>query len=169
MVNCFNAIANGGKVYKPYVVEKVVAADGKSLYQAKPTELLETGLTEDVTRNMMNETLKRVVSAEGTAGAGALKEYRIAGKTGTAMKVKEGQYSDDKICSFVGYAPADDPVLTVIVVVNEARATVKNKYGYPIRHYGGTVAAPVTSKIVLRALKHLGVPEDEPLPTISGN
>jgi len=115
---------------------------------------------------MMNQTLKKVVSAEGTAGAGALKVYRIAGKTGTAMKVKNGQYSEDKVCSFVGYAPADDPRLSVIVVVNEARAKLMNKYGYRIRHYGGTVAAPVVSKIMLRALKHLGVPEDPPLPSI---
>lgn len=160
MLNCFNAIANGGKVYKPYVVGKVVSRDGKVLYQAQPTELLETGLTREVTREMMNETLKRVVSGEGTAGSGALKEYRIAGKTGTAHKVKQGQYSSDKICSFVGYAPADNPALTVIVVVNEARAKVLNKWGWRIRHYGGTVAAPVMSRIVLRSLKHLGVPED---------
>jgi len=160
MLNCFNAIANGGKVYKPYVVNRVVGADGKTIYQAEPTELLETGLTRDVTRVMMNETLKRVVSGEGTAGSGALKEYRIAGKTGTAHKVKQGQYSNDKICSFVGYAPADNPVLSVIVVVNEARGKVLNKWGWPIRHYGGTVAAPVVSRIVLRSLKHLGVPED---------
>lgn len=167
MVNCFNAIANGGKVFKPYVVEKVVARDGKVLYEATPTELLDTGLTQEVTREMMNKTLKRVVSAEGTAGAGALKEYSIAGKTGTAMKVKDGQYSGDKVCSFVGYAPADNPRLTVICVVNEARAKVKNKHGWPIRHYGGTVAAPVVSQIILRSLKHLGVPEDPPQPAVS--
>lgn len=160
MLNCFNAIANGGKVYKPYVVDKVVGADGKVIYRAEPSLLLETGLNEEITRQMMNETLKRVVSGEGTAGSGALKEYRIAGKTGTAHKVKQGQYSSDKICSFVGYAPADQPVLSVIVVVNEARGKVLNKWGWPIRHYGGTVAAPVMSRIVLRSLKHLGVPED---------
>ncbi|MBE7492867.1 MAG: penicillin-binding protein 2 [Planctomycetes bacterium] len=160
MLNCFNAIANGGRVLKPYVVNRVVGADGRMLYQAAPEDLLQTGLTRQVTREMMNETLKRVVSGEGTAGSGALKEYRIAGKTGTAHKVKQGQYSSDKICSFVGYAPADQPVISVIVVVNEARAKVLNRYGWRIRHYGGTVAAPVMSRIVLRSLKHLGVPED---------
>lgn len=160
MLNCFNAIANGGKVYKPHVVGRVVGPDGKVLYQARAEELLETGLTQEVTRQMMNDTLKRVVSGEGTAGSGALEEYRIAGKTGTAHKVKQGQYSTDKVCSFVGYAPADQPVISVIVVVNEARAKVLNKWGWRIRHYGGTVAAPVMSRIVLRSLKHLGVPED---------
>lgn len=160
MLNCFNAIANGGKVFKPYVLGRVVDADGKMIYQGRAEELLQTGLTREVTREMMNETLKGVVSGEGTAGKGALKEYRIAGKTGTAMKVTAGQYSDDKVCSFVGYAPADSPVLSVIVVVNEARAKVLDRWGNPIRHYGGTVAAPVMSRIVLRSLKHLGVPED---------
>ncbi|MCC6463892.1 MAG: penicillin-binding protein 2 [Planctomycetes bacterium] len=168
MLNCFNAIANGGRVMKPYAVNRVTAADGKVLYEAQPTVLLDTGLSHEVTRVQMNETLKRVVSGEGTAGSGALKEYRIAGKTGTAHKVKNGQYSSDKICSFVGYAPADNPVISVIVVVNEARGKVLNKWGYPIRHYGGTVAAPAMSRITLRALKHLGVPEDAPLPETVG-
>lgn len=166
MLNCFNAIANGGTVYKPFVVARVVDDTGKVLYQGEPAELLKTGLTREVTREMMNETLKRVVSREGTAGAGALKEYRVAGKTGTAMKVKGGQYSKDKVCSFVGYAPADNPVLSVIVVVNEARATVKNKWGYPIQHFGGTVAAPTVSRIMLRSLKHLGVDEDPEPPVL---
>jgi cell division protein FtsI/penicillin-binding protein 2 len=110
----------------------------------------------------MNATLKRVVSAEGTAKAASITEYQIAGKTGTAMKVKGGQYSQDKVCSFVGYAPADDPCITVIVTVNEARGVVKTKWGYPIQHFGGTVAAPTMSRITLRVLKYLGVAETPP-------
>jgi cell division protein FtsI (penicillin-binding protein 3) len=160
MLNCFNAIANGGKVFKPWVIQTVVGADGKVVYEGRPELLLESGLSEEVTRTMMNETLKGVVE-DGTATSAQLKEYLIAGKTGTAKKVKGGQYSNDKVCSFVGYAPADNPALSVIVVVNEANAKVLNKYGWAIRHYGGTVAAPTMSRIVLRSLKLMGVPEDE--------
>ncbi len=161
MLNCFNAIANGGHVYQPWVVQRVEDRGGKVLYQGAPKILLESGLDEVVTRQMMNETLKGVVE-DGTAQGAMISQYKIAGKTGTAHKVKDGQYSSDKICSFVGYAPADNPVLSVIVVVNEARAKNLNKWGWRIRHYGGTVAAPTMSKIVLRSLKHLGVPEDAP-------
>lgn len=163
MLNCFNAIANGGHVYKPWVIGRVNGPDGKLLYEGKPEVLVESGLSEEVTRKLMNETLKGVVE-DGTATSAHIDQYRIAGKTGTAHKVKMGQYSDDKICSFVGYAPADNPVISVIVVVNEARAKVMNKYGWPIRHYGGTVAAPTMSRIVLRSLKQLGVAEDAPEP-----
>ena len=168
MLNCFNAIANGGKVYKPWVVGKVTDAEGRELYQGKPEVLLDSGLSEEVTRKMMNQTLKGVVE-DGTATAANIKQYVIAGKTGTAHKVKNGQYSSDKICSFVGYAPADNPAISVIVVVNEANAHVMNKWGWRIRHYGGTVAAPTMSRIVLRSLKHLGVPEDAITPEDSAS
>lgn len=163
MLNSFNAIANGGSLMKPYVIRRIVAADGEILFERKPEVLMESGLSAEVTRKLMNDTLKRVVSAEGTAKGAKLDEYAIAGKTGTAHKVKGGQYSSDKICSFVGYAPADDPCISVIVVVNEARAKVLNKWGYPIQHFGGTVAAPTMSRITLRALKYLGVSETAPL------
>ena len=62
----------------------------------------------------------------------------------------------------MGYAPADEPCITVIVTVNEARGVVKNKWGYPIQHFGGTVAAPTMARITLRTLKYLGVAETEP-------
>lgn len=160
MLNCFNALANGGKIYKPWVISRIESPDAETLYEGAPRELLDSGLDERVTREMMNETLKAIVN-EGTATNAKLKQYQIAGKTGTAMKVKEGVYSEDKVCSFVGYAPADNPAVSVIVVVNEARAHNVNEYGNRIRHYGGTTAAPTMSRVVLRSLKHLGVPEDE--------
>lgn len=162
MLNCFNAIANGGDLMKPFVVRRIVSSDGEVLFERQPEILAHTGLSQHVTRDLMNATLKRVVSAEGTAKAASITEYQIAGKTGTAHKVKGGQYSEDKICSFVGYAPADEPCITVIVTVNEARGVVKNKWGYPIQHFGGTVAAPTMARITLRTLKYLGVAETEP-------
>ena len=169
MLNSFNAIANGGDLLKPYVVRRVIAAGGKVVFERQPEILCHSGLSREVTREKMNSTLKRVVSGEGTAKSAAITEYQIAGKTGTAHKVKGGQYSEDKICSFVGYAPADDPRISVIVVVNEARAKVLNRWGYPIQHFGGTVAAPTMSRITLRTLKYLGVAETEPVLPELGN
>ncbi|MEE9312293.1 MAG: hypothetical protein V3V10_07750, partial [Planctomycetota bacterium] len=61
-----------------------------------------------------------------------------------------------------GFAPAESPTISVIVSVNEARAKNYNKWGWRIRHYGGTVAAPTHARVVLRSLKHLGVPERTP-------
>lgn len=160
MLNCFNALANGGHVYKPYVIREVKGADGKILHQGQPTELLDCWVSRE-TALALRPMLSDVVS-EGTARNALLPQYQIAGKTGTAHKVKDGQYSPDKICSFVGFAPADNPVISIIVVVNEARAKNVNKYGWRIRHYGGTVAAPTVARTVLRTLKHLGVPEQAP-------
>jgi len=159
MLNCFNAIANGGHVYKPYIVRRVTDADGAVLHEGAPRVLLDSWMSRE-TSEMLRPLLADVVNS-GTAGNARLPEYQIAGKTGTSLKVKNGQYSRDKICSFVGYAPADDPVISIIVVVNEAQAENYNRWGYRIRHYGGTVAAPTVARVVLRSLKHLGVPERE--------
>jgi cell division protein FtsI/penicillin-binding protein 2 len=157
LLNSFNAFAADGKVFKPYVVGSVTEPDGKVLHQGEPRELLESWMSPE-TAATMRPLLANVVQA-GTAGNARIPEYRIAGKTGTSLKVKNGQYSRDKICSFVGYAPADDPQISIIVVVNEARAVNYNQWGYRIRHYGGTVAAPTVARVVLRTLKHMGVPE----------
>jgi cell division protein FtsI (penicillin-binding protein 3) len=159
MLNCFNALANGGKVYQPYVVRRVTGSDGKVLHDAKPTELLDSWMSEK-TALMLRPLLADVVN-EGTAKSALLDRFQVAGKTGTAHKVRDGQYTEDKICSFVGFAPAEDPVVTIIVVVNEARAKNVNKWGWRIRHYGGTVAAPTVARVVLRTLTHLDVPGRE--------
>jgi cell division protein FtsI/penicillin-binding protein 2 len=157
MLNCFNALAGGGKVYQPYVVRRVTGTDGKVLHDASPQPLLDSWMSEGTAR-ALRPFLADVVSG-GTATNARLEQYAIAGKTGTAHKVVNGQYTEDKICSFVGFAPAEDPAISIIVVVNEARARNLNKWGWRIRHYGGTVAAPTVARVVLRSLKHLGVPE----------
>ncbi len=160
MLNCFNSMASGGKVYQPYVIKRVTGSDGKVLHEAVPEALLESWMSEK-TATAIRPFLADVVS-DGTATNAKLKQYQIAGKTGTAHKVVGGQYTEDKICSFVGFAPAENPQISIIVVVNEARARNVNKYGWRIRHYGGTVAAPTVARVVLRSLKHMGVPEAPP-------
>jgi stage V sporulation protein D (sporulation-specific penicillin-binding protein) len=159
MLNSFNAIANHGQVLKPYIVRRVTDQDGELVYEGQPRELLDSWMSPE-TADALRPLLAEVVNS-GTAGNANLPQYQVAGKTGTSLKVKNGQYSRDKICSFVGYAPADDPVISIIVVVNEARAVNYNQWGNRIRHYGGTVAAPTVARVVLRSLKHLGVPERE--------
>src|SRR5690606_38319592 len=131
MLNCFNALANGGNVYQPYVIRRVTGSDGKVLHEAAPKALLDCWMSEETAR-ALRPCLADVVN-DGTARNAQLKQYQVAGKTGTAHKVENGQYTENKICSFVGFAPADDPQISIIVVVNEARARNVNQYGYRIR------------------------------------
>lgn len=89
----------------------------------------------------------------GTAPRAAVPGYRVAGKTGTAHKLENGRYTNKYLSSFVGIAPASDPRLIVVVVIDEPTAG---------KHYGGEVAAPVFAQITAGALRSLGVRPDAP-------
>lgn len=96
--------------------------------------------------------LEQVVSTEGTGSAADTKAYRVAGKTGTAKKLKKGIYVDDSyVAVFVGIAPVDSPEIVVVVVVDDPK-----KNGF----YGGQVAAPVFSRVASRVLRYLDVRPD---------
>ena len=97
--------------------------------------------------------MEMVTNEGGTGTLAAVPGYRVAGKTGTAQKVDPvtGGYSADKrVASFVGFAPADNPRLVVMVVIDEPQTHV----------YGGLVAAPVFSRLTGQALRYLGVATD---------
>jgi cell division protein FtsI (penicillin-binding protein 3) len=104
----------------------------------------------------MIEALKTVVTKEGTAPEAALKNYVVAGKTGTAQKVENGTYASGKyISSFIGFFPADKPELLIAVVMDEP------KEGY----YGGKVCGPVFRDIAERCASYLNIPPDPNLTT----
>ena len=104
------------------------------------------------TVSQLLEMLESVVSKDGTGVNASVVGYRIAGKTGTVKKSSIGGYSDDNyIASFVGLAPASNPKLVMAVVINEPRGE---------DYYGGTVAAPVFSRVMAGALRILNVPLD---------
>lgn len=97
--------------------------------------------------------LEEVVGPQGTGAAAAVARYRVAGKTGTVHKVVNGEYSADRYLSlFAGFAPASDPRLVGVVVIDEPR-----RGGY----YGGRVAAPVFARVMAGALRLLNVPPDD--------
>ena len=103
----------------------------------------------------MVEALKTVVSPEGTAPDAALKDYTVAGKTGTAQKAGPGGYLPGKyFASFIGFFPADNPQLCISVVMDEP------KEGY----YGGQVCGPVFREIAERCASYLNIPPDENSP-----
>jgi len=102
----------------------------------------------------MREVLKKVTEDGGTATAAKLDGNNVAGKTGTAQKYnpKTGRYSKDSyVSSFVGFIPADNPCIAMIVVIHDPKGM----------HYGGVVAAPVFKAISDEALAYLNVPRDD--------
>jgi cell division protein FtsI (penicillin-binding protein 3) len=146
----FASVANGGNLLRPYVVGRIVRADGEVI-EARP-EVVGHPISPATAR-----TLGRMFEAvveEGTGQAAAVPGYRVAGKTGTAQIAVQGGYSPDRfVASFAGFAPARNPVLLAAIAIHEPRG----------RYHGGEVAAPAFAAIARQVLPYLGVaPEREP-------
>lgn len=108
-----------------------------------------------ITVRQMRAMLEAATGDEGTGGQARVPQYRVAGKTGTVHKNMGGRYVTDRYLSiFAGMAPASDPRLVAVVVINDPRGG---------QHFGGQVAAPVFSKVMAGALRILNVPPDGPL------
>lgn len=151
MVNAVNTLATGGLLLKPYLVDKLTSSTGSVILQNRP-QVLRRVITE-TTAKKMSEMLVSVTGQGGSGFRAAIPGYRVAGKTGTAQKFskEEGSYSNtDFVASFAGFAPAHDPVLTAIVVIDEPARDI----------YGGVIAAPVWAEVISKSLKYLGVEPD---------
>lgn len=147
-------VANGGVRVAPRIVDRVVDANGATIYT--PPHAPPVRVISERTAAVLNEILKSVV-ARGTGRNAALAEHVVAGKTGTAQKAVRGGYSFDKVvASFAGYVPADRPRLVILVVVDEPKGS----------QYGGTVAAPAFRAIAEASLRYLGVPPSLPSRSI---
>jgi cell division protein FtsI (penicillin-binding protein 3) len=149
LITAISAIANGGQLLRPYVVDRVADSKGNAVRQFHPV-IIRRVLSKE-TAETMTSILRRVVEEGGTGTKAALPHYDVAGKTGTAQKVDRtaGGYSEDRfISSFVGYGPSSQPRLVILVVIDEPQ-------GIP---YGGTVAGPVFKNIAERSLTHLNIP-----------
>jgi cell division protein FtsI (penicillin-binding protein 3) len=112
-------------------------------------------LLSPATARTMRGMLEAAASPEGTAPRARTAGYRVAGKTGTARKLKGGQYVNAYVASFAGFAPASDPRIVVAVMVDEPSAGV---------FYGGDVAGPVFAQITAGALRTLAVMPDAAVP-----
>jgi len=144
MITAISAIANGGKLLEPYLVQSITNAAGKTVYSH------ETVVKRQVISEETAKTVSRIL-AEGVAGNGGAKNayvagYRVAAKTGTSEKI--GDDRNARIASCVGFAPADDPQIAVIVVVDEPTDGIK---------YGSVAAAPYVANIFEAVLPYLGV------------
>ena len=161
MVSAMGAIANGGVLMKPYVVSEIRDVQGRVLRQMLPQ--VKRRVVSPETARTVTTILEGVVT-EGTGGKAAIPGFRVAGKTGTAQKIdpRTGAYSATQfVGSFVGFAPADNPRLAMIVVIDEPRGEA----------WGGTVAAPVFRRVGEQVLNYMGVSSSEPvkLAMVSGS
>ena len=146
MLSILCTIANDGVVMKPYVIKQVVAADGTVLLRRQP-EVVRRAIRSD-TAALMSSLLARVCEEGGTGTKAGVEGFRVAGKTGTAQKVIAGHYSEtDYMASFVGFLPAENPEIGMIVVFDEPQ---------PL-HTGGAVSAPVFGEIAEQAVRYLGI------------
>jgi len=154
IVRAVAAVATGGMLVEPRIVQKVVDDEGKSVYEPPKGE--PRRVMSEKTAAVLNEILKNVVS-RGTGEQAALAEHVVAGKTGTAQKAGRGGYMPGHyVGSFAGYVPADKPKLVMLVVIDEPRG----------QHYGGTVAAPVFREVAEATLRYMGVAPSIPSRTI---
>lgn len=150
ITNAFAVLANGGILYRPYIVKEIRTADGVPVQRNEPTKIRR--VISRKTAQMMREILGNVVE-RGTGKRAAANGYRVAGKTGTAQKfnVSAGGYSSTRlVTSFVGFAPAEYPAVVISAIVDEPAEN----------EWGGTVAAPLFKRIAERVLPYMDLPPD---------
>jgi penicillin-binding protein 2B len=149
-VAAINAIANGGKLMKPYIIDKIVDPNTGDVIQENTPTVVREQVVSEATAKKVRDILETVVT-DGTGTNFYIEGYQVAGKTGTAQKVgPSGGYVDGKyIYSFIGFAPKDDPELVVYVVIDEPDV--------PHYFYGGSVVAQAFKPIMLNSLQYLSV------------
>lgn len=141
LVTAISAIANGGKLMTPYVVGKQLDADGNVISETEPTVRRQV-ISEETAKTLAG--MMEMVVSEGTGKNGYVPGYRVAGKTGTSQKDNK---NDEYIASFGCFAPANDPEIAVLIVVDE-----------PVGAHGGSaVCAPIARRFVEKTLEYMNV------------
>lgn len=157
------AVVNGGYVLEPYIVSQVLDADGNVVKENGRT-VLRQAISESTSATMC-DMMEKVVT-EGTAKGAHTPGYRVGGKTGTSEKTdtfdENGKMVEDKIVSFVGVAPINDPQYIVLVALDTPKYQEDNTKYTPNGYYisGGLMAAPTVRDIFLDILPYLGVEPD---------
>jgi len=153
LVSALSAVANGGNLMRPYLVEQILDDSGAVTQKFEP-QVIRRVISPETARKI-TKMMETVTGAGGTGMNAALDGYRVAGKTGTAQKVDPvtRTYSLTKrIGSFVGFVPADKPKLTIAVIIDEPQGV----------KYGGVVAAPAFRVIAQNALAYLKIQPNMP-------
>ena len=153
LVTAMSAIANDGVLLKPHIVKTIKNANGTTFSESKVEEVRRS--IESATDKTLVGLLEQVV-ASGGGGKARVKGYRIAGKTGTAQKIREdgiGYQEGRYIASFCGFAPVENPRLALLVMIDDP-------YG---NFYGGQIAAPVAGRIFSQIFRYMRIePSDTP-------
>jgi cell division protein FtsI (penicillin-binding protein 3) len=152
LVMAMGAIANGGKLMRPYVVKAIKDQKGRVVKETHP-QVVRKGISTE-TAKKATQILESVVKEKGGTGSlAAIKGYRVAGKTGTSQKVDPAtkRYSArNYVTLFVGFTPVENPRLAILALVDEPEA----------KKYGGLVAAPIFREVGAWSLNHLRVLPD---------
>ena len=144
----FSAVANGGTLMQPYIVERIMDEKGQAVQKFEPRAVRR--VISEKTARKMTTMMERVTTNGGTGLNAAVDGFRIAGKTGTAQKVNPVTHSysaTKRTASFIGFIPADKPRLTILVVIDEPKTSP----------YGGVVAAPAFRGIALNSMCYLKI------------
>jgi len=152
LVSAVSAIANKGVLMKPYIVQAVTDRSGEYIKQFAPQKVGQaiSEKTAEIVTNMM----RTVVESGGTGVSAYLEGYSVCGKTGTSEKAEKGGYTqDDYTASFVGFLPAENPQLAIVVIIDEPQEI----------HYGGIVAAPAFREIAKEVINYLNIPSKKDL------
>ncbi len=150
LISAFSCLANGGVLMEPMIVNRIVDPSEKVVkeFQPYPVRRVISYKTAKTLTNILCGIVKN-----GTGKEARIMGYKVAGKTGTAQKFDPatGKYSDTNyIASFIGYLPAEQPKVTILVILDEPQ-------GF---YWGGSVAAPVFARVGLRIMRYLGIPPD---------
>lgn len=154
-ITAVSAAINGGYLYKPYVVKRIVDPMSREIILENKPILVRKVINSETSKNV-RMALETVV-AYGTGRNAYIEGYRIGGKTGTAQKVSNGKYmAGNYIVSFIGFLPADNPKAVIYVAVDNPKG---------ITQYGGTVSAPIAKNIMKDIIDKLKLEKsDDTLP-----
>jgi cell division protein FtsI/penicillin-binding protein 2 len=138
ILQAYAAFANGGKMMRPFVVERVTDELGNTIQHTRPNLVRRIARPQTIEKLM--PVFEAVVSDSGTAGWAAVDGLRIAGKTGTAQKFIDGRYQTAYRASFAGFFPVEDPKYVMLVILDEPRTSI----------YGGFTAGSIFREIAVR-------------------
>lgn len=147
-----SAAINGGTLYKPYIVKRIVEHETGQIIEERKPVIVRDGIISEETSETVRMALESVVSL-GTGRNAYIDGYRVGGKTGTAQKVNNGVYmKGNYIVSFIGFLPANDPKAVVYLAIDNPKG---------ITQYGGTVSAPVVKNIMEDVISALNIEKQD--------
>ncbi len=152
LLDAVSAVANGGNLMEPYIVQRILDSDGNVIEEYKPTVVRQV-ISEETSQRVCAILESVVGTSAGTGKNAYVAGYRIAGKTGTSVNtvMEVGQGIKEYKVSFIGFAPADNPQIAVLVILDNPDPSTGI---YPS---GGVMAAPVVGKIFSDVLPYIGV------------